>query len=154
MRRREKARAEKRAAAEAAEEISAAAPLKAWRYHAEHEPRIFTGDEEIKSAESKGWKDSPAKCDGFLDKIGVDPDNKLQVQYVGDVSEQTAEVINLIENIDTLDREGILKLATLHFVEDWSERRGVEKMRNAMRKLLDADNVIEADNGSQSGSVN
>ena len=75
---------------------------RAWRYHSEHEPKIFTGDEAIAAAEADGWQDSPAKCTGFLDKIGVDPSNKLQVQYVAEVAEQTAEVVNLMAQEGTI----------------------------------------------------
>ena len=118
---------------------------KSWLYHPDYEPRIFTGVDAVKEAEADGWKDNPAKCKGFLDKIGVDPANALQVQYVGEVAEQTAEVTNLIENVETLDKKGVLRLVELHFSEDWStKKQGVEKLREAAVKRLDADNVIEA----------
>lgn len=117
--------------------------LRQWLYHAEHEARIFDGPAAIEAALADDWKDSPAKCKGFLDKIGVDPDNKLQVQFIGDVAEQTAEVVNLVENLAVLDKTGILRLAELQFTEDWSKRRvGLEKLREAMSRRLDAENVI------------
>lgn len=110
-----------------------------WLYHSDHEPKIFEGDEAIEEAQADGWEDSPAKCKGFLDKIGVDPDNTLQVQFVGEVTEQAAEVTNLLENIDALDKPGILRLATLHLAEDWSGKRtGLDKLRAAMKKRLAA----------------
>lgn len=116
---------------------------RAWRYHPEHEPKIFTGDEAIAAAEADGWQDSPAKCTGFLDKIGVDPNNALQVQYVAEVAEQTAEVVNLIENLDELDSKGLLRLAELHFSEDWKPRNmGAKKMRAAIKKRLPTTDVV------------
>lgn len=117
---------------------------KAWLYHSEKEPKIFDGDEAIKEALDAGWKDNPAKCEGFLDKVGVDKNNKLQVQYIAEVADQSSEVVNLIENLNKLDKKGVIRLADLHFAEDWSEEKaGVKKLRARARKRLDADNVIE-----------
>lgn len=131
MRKHNVMRAKKRAKALQAE--TAAPNTRTWMYHAEHEPRIFETKEAATEAEADGWKDSPAKCDGFLDKIGVDPDNKLQVQYVGEVAEHTAETLNLLENIDTLEKAGLVRLAQLRFSEDWSGKRlGADKMREAI----------------------
>ena len=110
--------------------------LKTWLYHSNHKPRIFEGIEAVDAAEANGWKDSPAKCAGFLDKVGVDPADEVLVQLTGEVTDQTVEVTNLLENIDDLDRKGILRLATLHLVEDWSKRRGVDKMIAAMKQRL------------------
>ncbi len=39
---------------------------KAWRYHAEYEPKIFEG-EAIEIAERAGWFDTPAKIQGRTD---------------------------------------------------------------------------------------
>jgi hypothetical protein len=36
----------------------------AWRYHKDHEPRIFDTPEAIEAAEADGWVDSPAKLEG------------------------------------------------------------------------------------------
>lgn len=118
---------------------------KAWRYHADHAPRLLTGIAAIEAAEAEGWKDSPAKCVGFLDKLGVDPNNKMQVQYVGEVTEQTVEVTNLIENVDTLDKPDLLRLVELQFGEKWGKKKlGTEKLRVRVKQRIAADNVIEA----------
>ena len=118
---------------------------KAWRYHADHAPRLLTGIAAIEAAEAEGWKDSPAKCEGFLDKIGVDPTDKMQVQYVGEVTEQTVEVTNLLENVDTLDKQGLLRLVELQFNEKWASKKlGAEKLRAKVKQRIDADTVIEA----------
>lgn len=109
---------------------------KTWMYHKDHEPMIFDLDD-VEQAEKEGWKDSPAKCEGFLEKINVDPENKLQVQFVGQVTESTTEMVNLIENIDTLDREEIIKLADMHLQEDWSKKRGLEKMRSSLKRRIE-----------------
>lgn len=114
--------------------------MKTWRYHATLAPKIveIETEEEEKALEADGWYDTPAKCKGFLDKVGVDADNALQVQYVGDVVEQTAETLNLLENIDDLDKAGLLRLAKLRFTEDWSNKRmGVDKMRVAIKKRIE-----------------
>lgn len=108
---------------------------KIWLYHAEQEPKIFDSSE-VEALEAEGWKDSPAKCDGFLDKINVDSKNKLQVQFVGEVTEATTDILNLEENIESLDREEIIKLAHLRLQEDWSKRRGLEKMRSSLRDRI------------------
>lgn len=118
--------------------------IRAWRYHAEHKPRIFTGEEAIAAADKDGWQDSPAKCDGFLKKIGVDPNNKLQVHFIGEVAAQTAEVMDLILNVDSLSKKQAARLAELQFSEDWSKsKKKVADLRDDLRARLLADNVIE-----------
>ena len=108
---------------------------KIWMYHAEHEPKIFDSSE-VEALEVDGWKDSPAKCKGFLDKINVDSENELQVQFVGEVVEATSDILNLEENIESLDREEIIKLANLRLQEDWSKKRGLERMRTSLRDRI------------------
>ena len=118
---------------------------RAWRYHSEHEPKICEGEAAIAAAEADGWQDSPAKCIGFLDKIGVDPDDKMQVQLVGGIVEQTNEALNLSENLETLDKAQLLRLAALQFGEDWTTKRlGVEKLRARVKKRLAAEQTNES----------
>lgn len=109
--------------------------FKTWRYHKDHEPRIFDSDD-VEKAELEGWKDSPAKCEGFLEKVAVDPEDKIQIQIVGEITEATTEIVNLTENIDTLDRQEIIKLAQLQLQEDWSKKRGLEKMRQSLERRI------------------
>lgn len=113
--------------------------MRTWRYHAEHVPKIveIESEEEVKALEADGWYDTPAKCTGFLDKVGANPNNALQVQYVGEVVEQTTEILNLLENIDELDKPGLLRLVKLRFNEDWAKRRSsVDTMRVAIKKRI------------------
>lgn len=101
--------------------------FKTWVYHSEHEPKIVDSDE-VESLSAEGWHDSPAKCDGFLDKLEADGEDELQVQVIGEITNNMKDSVNLETNLDTLDRNEIIRFAEVRFGEDWSKKRGLDKM--------------------------
>ncbi len=110
-----------------------------WRYHSEHEPKIFEGEEAAAAALEAGWKKSPAECEGFLDKVGVDADDKLLIQVLGNATADTVEAANLIENLATLTKADIFRLAEIHLGENWGEvrkRDTLDTLRTAMTEKL------------------
>ncbi len=62
---------------------------KAWRYHAEYEPKIFEG-ESIEIAERAGWVDSPAKV------AGIENENIKQDTQVGDRQEASTQELKAL----------------------------------------------------------
>jgi hypothetical protein len=111
---------------------------KVWIYHSEHEPKIVNSDEAEKLY-SEGWEDSPAKCKGFLEKVQVNEEDVLSVQAVGTITENIKDAANLEINIETLDRKELIEFAEKRFGEDWSKKRGVEKMRKLAERNLNGD---------------
>lgn len=107
-----------------------------WVYHPEQEPKIVNSDE-AELLYSEGWFDSPAKCEGFLDMMGVDEKDEFMVQSVGTITENIKDVANLEINLNSLDRAEIIDFAQKRFNEDWSKKRGIEKMRKLAERKLD-----------------
>lgn len=108
---------------------------KTWVYHSEHEPKIVNSDE-AEVLYGEGWEDSPAKCKGFLDKVGVMPDDTMSIQTVGTITENIKDAANLEINLESLDRAEMIELADKRFGEDWSKKRGVDKMRKLAERRL------------------
>ena len=90
---------------------------RAWRYHAEYEPKIFEG-EEIEIAEKAGWVDSPAKV-GAVDP--VDPVASRQ-----DTEEEIALGFQIPENLADLSVKKLKKLCKHRELTGYSNLKEVE----------------------------
>jgi len=94
---------------------------KCWIYHATKEPQIIEDDEK-EDFLSEGWADSPAKFIKTTD-FGVDPDDAVKVQQLGETIEGVKEMANGSLNLDTMKDKELKKYAKKHFDKDIKGRR-------------------------------
>jgi len=90
---------------------------RAWRYHAEYEPKIFEG-EEIEVAERAGWVDSPAKVGESQDSSKSDTDEEIALGFQIPENLKDLTVKNLkklckhreLTGYSNLDKAGLIAL--------------------------------------------
>lgn len=84
-----------------------------WVYHPEQEPKIVTKSE-AESLYLNGWFDSPA---GFVKttQFGIDPEDEVNVQALGDTIEAIASKLNDELNFDIMTKKELDAYAQEHF---------------------------------------
>ena len=108
--------------------------FKMWVYHKTEDPQIISSDEQ-KDYESKGWSDSPAKFIKTTD-FGIDPDDAMAVQGLGDTIEGVKNMANGAINIDIMDKKQLEAYAKLNFSVDIDRRKGIKSLRKEVHALI------------------
>ena len=66
---------------------------RAFVYHPDKKP-LMVYEEEKEQYYEDGWFDSPAKCEGVIKKLGIDPENPVEVQMVGETIQGVVDATN------------------------------------------------------------
>jgi C4-type Zn-finger protein len=106
-----------------------------WIYHETEEP-IIIEREEVESYEEKGWKDSPA----FFIKLpdfGVDPDDAMAVQALGETVEGVVNSLNGALNINEMDKHELEEYAREHFGAELDKRQKLKTLKKQVQSLID-----------------
>jgi len=85
---------------------------KQWAYHKSEAPKIIDSDE-WETYLDAGWADTPAAFINLND-MGVDPDDPVAVQKLGEAIETIKDEVNTIANVD------IDKMTRKHLIE-WAQ---------------------------------
>lgn len=107
---------------------------KRWIYHATKEPKIINS-KEFDGYEAMGWADTPAKFVSAKD-FGVDPDNEIMAQQLGDAIEGVKEALNGALNIDSMGKKDLERYARKHFDVELDRRKGIKSLRKIVKELV------------------
>ena len=110
--------------------------FKMWMYHKTEDPKIIKSDE-LEAFEADGWADSPAAFIKITD-FGVDADDTVAVQGLGDTIDGVKNAANGAINIGIMDKKQLEKYAKLNFDVDIDRRKGVKSLRKEVQDLVDA----------------
>ena len=84
-----------------------------WIYHETEEPKIVY-EHQAEEYYAKGWADTPAKFLKLKDH-GIDPDDPIQVQQVGEAIEGVKEAANGALNLEDMSKRQLVDFAKKHF---------------------------------------
>lgn len=112
---------------------------KRWVYHKTKEPIIVDADD-AQSYYDKGWKDSPRLFVKTTD-FGVDPDDHIAVQQLGEAIEGVADSLNGALNLGEMDKNELGEYASDHFGEDIDKRKNISKLRNEVQVMIDGNGI-------------
>lgn len=87
--------------------------MKCWIYHVTEEPQIVDADE-AQSYYDDGWADSPANFIKTTD-CGVDPDDEIGVQALGEAVEGVKDMANGALNLEEMKPKQLKAYAKTHF---------------------------------------
>lgn len=107
--------------------------FKMWVYHKTEHPQIIKSDEQ-EAYKAKGWADSPASFININD-FGIDPDDKVAVQGLGDTIEGVKNAANGAINLDIMDKNQLEKYAQANFDVDIDRRKGLKVLRRQVKAL-------------------
>lgn len=110
--------------------------FKTWIYHETEDPKIILSDER-EAYKADGWSDTPATFIKTTD-FGVDPEDSLAVQNLGESIEGVKNAANGAINIDIMDKKQLEKYAKLNFDVDIDRRKGVKTLRKEVKELIGA----------------
>ena len=110
--------------------------FKTWVYHATKKPKIINS-EEFEAYEAQGWADTPAKFIKTTD-FGVDPENEIMVQQLGEAIEGVKEASNGALNIDSMSKKELEEYARKHFDKELDRRKNIKALRNQVKELVGA----------------
>lgn len=108
---------------------------KLWLYHKEKEPLIIDESEQ-EEFEKKGWVDSPAKFIDIKD-FGVDPENSMMVQQLGETIEGIKDMANGALNLDSMKDKELKAYAFDNFGKKIKGRR--DKLISQVDALIKTD---------------
>ncbi len=108
--------------------------FKRWVYHATKEPKIIL-DSEFEACEAQGWADSPAKFIKTTD-FGVDPDNSIMVQQLGEAIEGVKDAANGAINLDKMNKKQLEEYALKHFEVDLDRRKTLKQLRLEVSEMV------------------
>jgi hypothetical protein len=111
--------------------------MRCWVYHETEEPKVVDYSER-EEYYANGWADTPAKFANIAD-FGVDADDELGVQVVGEAIEGVKDMANGALNIDEMGKDDLKEYAKKHFAVDIDKRSRVKKMRDQVKELIDGD---------------
>ncbi len=95
-------------------------------YHSDEDPKIvYVGEEQ--EWYDKGWEDSPAKCKGFLGKVGIDARDEIGIQVLGAATEDIKDEVNVALN---------LNLLTVKELKVYAKKHGIKHYKNATKKQM------------------
>lgn len=86
---------------------------KTWIYHKTEAPKIVY-EHEAQKYYDKGWADSPAKF-LKLEEQGIDPDDPIQVQQIGEAIEGVKKSLNGALNLDDMTKKELVNYAEEHY---------------------------------------
>ena len=84
-----------------------------WVYHETEEPKIVDS-EDAQELYDNGWKDSPRYFVKTTD-FGVDPDDEIKVQQLGEAIEGIAESLNGALNLQEMSVKELKAYAEKHY---------------------------------------
>ena len=105
-----------------------------WVYHKTEEPRIIDS-EDYEQYELNGWADTPAKFVKVTD-FGVDPDNQVMVQALGETIQGIDDRLNGELNLDEMAEPELKEYAMKHLDLGFHHRTKAPKMREMIRAKL------------------
>lgn len=108
--------------------------FKMWVYHKTEDPKIISSDEQ-EAAMADGWSDSPASFININD-FGIDPEDEVAVQGLGDTIEGVKNAANGAININIMDKKQLEQYAYKNFSVDLDRRKGVKTLRKEVKALL------------------
>lgn len=108
---------------------------KCWVYHETEEP-IIVDAEEAQSYYDDGWKDSPRYFVKTTD-FGVEPDDHIAVQQLGEAIEGVADSLNGALNIGEMDKSDLADYAETHFGKNIDKRKSISSIRNEIQGMID-----------------
>ena len=111
-----------------------------WIYHTTEEPKIIDADDK-ESFYEDGWCDSPAEFINLKD-MGVDPDDVIAVQQLGDTVQGIVDSLNGALNLDEMNMMDIVKYASDHFGMELDIKKDISELR---AEVLDAINGQKAE---------
>jgi len=109
--------------------------FRTWIYHETEEPKIIDSDD-FEQYEKNGWADTPAKFIK-LDDFGVDPDDHISVQQLGDAVEGVAKSLNGALNIWKMDKDELEEYAREHYGTELDKRQKLKTLRKQVQVLID-----------------
>lgn len=104
---------------------------KCWIYHATEEPKIVDADQATVFY-GEGWEDSPAKFVKTTD-FGVEPDDAIGVQALGETIEGVKDALNAQLNIGDMRPKELKNFALDHYGKEIKGNR--EKLLKQVREL-------------------
>lgn len=110
-----------------------------WIYHATEAPIIIKCSE-FEEYEDKGWKDSPAHFIKTTD-FGIEPDNALGVQALGETIEGVKDAANGALNIGSMSKNELEAYALKHFDIDLDKRKKAATLRQEVNDLIGAEYI-------------
>jgi hypothetical protein len=111
--------------------------LRAWVYHPEHEPKMIYA-EEAEQYYKDGWYDTPAAFTPAED-FGVDPDDELAVQGLGETIKGVVDHNNGALNLKRMRKEDLAAFSTLNYGETLDpERLTKAEMISAIERFMSA----------------
>ena len=110
---------------------------RSWVYHETEEPKIILNSE-FEEYEKEGWKDSPIYFVKTTD-FGVDSDDDVKVQQLGDAIEGVKESLNGALNIDRMNETELMEYADKHYQIDInpSRKRKLPRLKREVQALID-----------------
>lgn len=105
-----------------------------WVYHKTEKPKIIDSEDAI-SLYDKGWRDSPIHF-AEIKNFGIDPDDKVKVQHLGDSIQGVKDFANSAINIDGMGKDDLENFAKKHFGLDIDRRLSVKNIRVRIKGLI------------------
>jgi hypothetical protein len=109
--------------------------FRTWIYHETEEPKIIDSDD-FEKYQKEGWEDTPAKFIK-LDDFGVDPDDHIAVQQLGDAVEGVSKSLNGALNIYKMDKDELEDYAREHYGTELDKRQKLKTLRKQVQVLID-----------------
>lgn len=108
-----------------------------WAFHQVEQPLvIFKAASETMLAD--GWKNSPAECEGFLDKMPIDAKNPIKIQIVGETVAEEVDRINGALNIHLMTAKQLKEYSLRHHDAKLSNRKKVAQLRAEVEEMIKA----------------
>jgi hypothetical protein len=107
-----------------------------WIYHPSEEPRVID-QADYDQYYAQGWRDSPASFANVA-AFGINPDDPVAVQQVGDAVQGVADALNGALNLNEMEKDEILLYAETHFNRDLSPQKlGLNALRAKVQAMVD-----------------
>jgi hypothetical protein len=105
-----------------------------WIYHKDFDPKIIISNE-FEKYESEGWADSPAKF-SYIPDFGVDPEDEVKVNMLGEAIDGVADRINGELNISVMGKNKLEEYARRHFDVELDKRKSLKALRLQVKGLM------------------
>ena len=110
---------------------------KVWIYHETEQPQIINSDQ-LSIFLGDGWEESPAKFVKTTD-FGIDPDDSIGVQALGESIEGVKNRLNKALNIDDMRPKELKEFALTDFGHVIKGNR--DKLRKQVKGFIDGDST-------------
>lgn len=111
--------------------------FKTWIYHKTEEPKVINSDE-FEGYKAEGWADTPAGFIHIVNDFGIDKDDALAVQQLGETIQGVVDSNNGALNLETMTKKELEAYGRKHLDIELDCRKSKGFLVKQIKSLLEA----------------